>query len=266
MGVFLGCWLGSALASGFVLPPDSKQAFVKLGRDDRLGPSVLAGHRKIAEIFIQAGLPEKLAKSWMADAKFYSQNGAAEGRKQESYIFELALLRDAPYLANGLWGGLLPPFSEKLLRYLMPSADIHRRKGASIGIEAGYLENHYNLPNRRESDRFYGVRLSLADRIDVGRLALFQQVIVRNHKHKDTDTQIGEYKVELGWKSRFWLGNEALFFRDSKSGYQDLKHWRYLRWQPHGSDWQISLARGKLRWNDTGQIAKRIKLEISVNF
>ena len=207
---------------------------------------------------MQAGVTE----GWMTDAKLYWKKGAAEGRKQENYALELAVLRNAPYLASGL----LPPFGEKLLRLLMPTTDIKRRKGASIGAAAGYLEAHYNLPDSQTNDKFYGLRIALADRIDIGQLALFQQVIVRNHNHRNTTTETGEYKVELGWQSRFWLGSEALFFRDSGSGYQDLKHWRYLRWQPHGRAWQISLAHGTLRWNDTGQIAERIQLEIGINF
>lgn len=241
------CLPREAQAAGFLLPPKERQIFIKSA-----APSENETSR---EIFFKIGISEK----WMGSAKYLQTSSFVDGRHENVEYVKGVMTRNAPILAIGL----LPPYMLRGLRYMLPMMKIERRKAAELGAIVGWRDMRLNLPDRRDRTEFYGYELTLLDRLDIGRFNLFQQAVLAQRKYGDSRWHNFGYKFEMGWQGEYWIGNEVLRFRE-RGNWQDTKYWQYIRWQPRGKKWYVSLAQGTLR--DPDRTTQRTQVELSFSF
>ncbi len=162
----------------------------------------------------------------------------------------IGLLIDTPRLATGL----LPPFSFRLAKSLLPAKILKREKRAVM-----------TLGFHNESDEYWS-GLTLGDRIYANRFRLTQEIELERIRSKQRDWNNWLYRFSLGY-GRIDIGTEATHFVDEKSGYQALAHSGFV--QVKIRRLQVRLKHGERRAPMGGLAVQNndyLSLEIEMNF
>ncbi len=143
---------------------------------------------------------------------------------------QLGLIIDTPALATGL----LPPFTYRLLKAVLPFDTIQRQKRAAM-----------TLGLHETKDEFW-TAFALGDVISVGRFRVAQQAEYERINSAERDWRTWIYRFTLGYGA-FDIGTEAQKFEDFNGTYAALSHNYYVQWKPSTYSWGLRLKQGTSR-------------------
>jgi hypothetical protein len=180
------------------------------------------------QIYLEYGYNERhtlIAK--ILDSDFELNND-----ESNTSIVEIGLRRDMPVLGVGL----LPPFTFKLIDYFYDEDDLYRIKPASL--EGLYAYTQIDNPNAApqeisasQSRTDYALALSLGDKIGMGNYSVSQQIRHAFGGHRLSVWQHWEYKFEIGYRERYFIGQQTEAYVNDDTDYANLLNAQFVEWR-----------------------------------
>ncbi len=249
--IYLPLLLGApqlALAGAW-LPPKAEGKLIAGHIEQSQKPANVINfqHSEIYQsLLMEYGLNDKLGVAIKGGRQ---ETKLPQGRRENSDS-RLGLLIDAPRLATGL----LPPFSFRLAKAILPVNNMKREKRAVM-----------TLGFHNESDTYWS-GLALGDRVYANRFRLTQEIELERISGKQRDWNNWLYRFSLGYGG-VDIGTEATHFVDEESGYQALAHSRFVQLKMRHL--QLRLKHGERRAPMGGLAVQKndyLSLEIEMNF
>lgn len=234
------------------------QLIVKSSRSERQLGGPYAGHAYDHELYLQITPRGK----WRFDGKYLGQQRTQSGQVHQIDLLEARAHRRLDFLRLGL----LPPYFERLVRRVLKRVPIARHRSTQYLLTAGHHRVQLSRGGVTRDSPYHGHGLVFDDRLDVGAFSIYQELSVQRRHLPDQLWLNQDYKIEFGWRRRFWLGQETLFFHAPQTGAATLRHWRYLRWQEHRNRVTVTLAQGQARGVFKGQIETSWRLALGYRF
>lgn len=171
-----------------------------------------------SEIYFEYGIDKNHAIS----LKYLQNQGEVNDIElNDVNLFEMTIRRSLP-----IKNGLLPPFTETLLRKLLKlikvETKLHREKPSAISLH--FLHNSENNTNG------YGASLAFGDKISLGSWYIFQEAEYRELRFNEARWQGALYKAQIGYGS-LSVGQELDYFHDRTNDYRSLTHFYYVSYE-----------------------------------
>ena len=226
----------TAQAGAWVLPMDeTKLSLNHSTHEQHIVFPAIAGSFPLRDENTSLLMEHGLRDAYSVTAKLDYGTYSIAGQKSITQSAQIGLLVDAPKLATGL----LPPFSYRVLKKLLPEDGIYRDRRASLGFG----------PLWRETDKWRSgthVTLAMADKIGFRRFHVTQEIEFSDIRLGKIKQRHGQYRFSLGF-GNWQAGSQTNQFEDSTSGYVSLSHLYQLTWYTPDRDIEIILSRGHRR-------------------